>query len=62
VEASDERASTVTGYRLPDEIADWTRQQAAKERRYPANVVADALRQYRGRIEKRQARSRVGSS
>ena len=43
--------ATVTGYRLPDELTSWVRIQAAKEKRYPAHLVAEALRAYRDKIE-----------
>jgi hypothetical protein len=46
----------VTSYKIPVELAEWVRDQARAERRYPAHLIRDAIKDYRRKIEKRNAK------
>lgn len=51
MEAVIEQAKQIVGYLIPIEVADWVRVQAARERRYPAHLIEDAIGMYRTKVE-----------
>jgi hypothetical protein len=47
----DTNERKVHGYKFSAELGEWVRDQARRERRWPAHLVADLLRQYRDTVE-----------
>lgn len=48
----------ITGYKIPVELAEWVRDQARAERRWPAHVVRDAILAYRRKVQRQSAKQR----